>query len=227
MRSSYSASSANISSSSGTSLARASLMIGGQGDRRVDDAERPRGPTEGLGVGRRGHRGAGGRRRPSPVGPLGIDVVDRGERHVLGACPSPSAAWIACAPPARRSSTLTTPATVRPSLRTRSSASIVEPPVVTTSSTITQRSPGAQLGALDPALQAVLLALFAHDERLRDARRERRARHRDRAHGNAADRARPPRAGPIGDQRADRGERLGQQDRALGIDVVLRLCVRW
>ncbi len=50
---------------------------------------------------------------------------------------------------------------------------------------------------------------------------ERGARHRDRAHGNAADGAGRPGAGAIGDQRAERGERAGQQDRALGVDVVL------
>src|SRR5204863_476022 len=53
---------------------------------------------------------------------------------------------MACAPPARRSSTVMTPQTSKPSPRTASIACTVEPPVVTTSSTIRQRSPGSNGG---------------------------------------------------------------------------------
>src|SRR5687768_3556978 len=53
---------------------------------------------------------------------------------------------IASAPPDRRSSTETTPQTSKPSARTASIACTVEPPVVTTSSTIRQRSPWSSGG---------------------------------------------------------------------------------
>src|SRR3954468_13452685 len=52
---------------------------------------------------------------------------------------SPIDAWIFSAPPARRSRIATTPTIWCPASRTRSIALIVDPPVVTTSSTIRQR----------------------------------------------------------------------------------------
>ena len=123
-------------------------------------------------------------------------------------------------PPARRSSTLTTPATVSPSLRTRCSASIVEPPVVTTSSTSRQRSPGSGSGPSIQRCRPWSLRSLRTMNALREARGERRARDRDRAHRHPSDGARPAGARGVGEQRAERGERAGQQDRALGVDVV-------
>ena len=67
----------------------------------------------------------------------------------------------------------------------------------------------------------MLLDLFAHEERLRaGAARERGACDGVRAHRHAADRRPAPRGYLRGEQLAERGEALGAQDRALGVDVI-------
>ena len=69
----------------------------------------------------------------------------------------------------------------------------------------------------------MLLDLLAHEERLRlGAARERRACDRVGAHRHPADRARPPVPGLRGDQLGERLKAVGAQDRALGVDQVLR-----
>ena len=99
----------------------------------------------------------------------------------------------------------------------------VEPPVVTTSSTIRQRSPGVEQRPLDPALQPVLLALLAHEEGL-DVRAAASAAQ---ATGSAPivmppTAVAPARSASSRDQLAQRAEPGRQQDRPLGVDVVLR-----
>ena len=77
--------------------------------------------------------------------------------------------------------------------------------------------------ALDAALEAVLLDLLAHEERLHvRAAGERGAGRRVGAHRQPADRGRLPLAGVAGDELGQRGEAGGAQDGALGVDVVLR-----
>ena len=106
---------------------------------------------------------------------------------------------------------------------------------MTTSSTTRQRSPGSSCGPSMSRLQAVLLALLAHDERLRQhhavvararppahAAAAIRARDGDRADRHAADRARAEAPRVVGDELAERAEARGAQDRALGVDVVRR-----
>ena len=161
-----------------------------------------------------GRRGADRReqlaQRQRTVGALGVDLVDRAQRRVRRAVAS--AVSIASPPPARRSSTLTTPQTSCPLAAARSIAAIVEPPVVTTSSTTTQRSPAVERRPLDAALQPVLLALLAHEERLR--RRpagERGAGHRDRAHGMPPTAVAPHCSTCSATQHGERRERLGRR----------------
>src|SRR4051812_18979885 len=76
---------------------------------------------------------------------------------------------------------------------------------------------------LDPALEAVLLEVLAHEERL-DLRAagERRARRRVGPHREPADRGRAPGLRALGDELGERLEAGGPQDRALRVDVVLR-----
>jgi hypothetical protein len=77
---------------------------------------------------------------------------------------------------------------------------------------------------LDAARQAVRLGLLAHEEPLDvGAARERRAGHGVGAHRHPADRGGVPRARALGEQLAERRKAVRQQDRALGVDVVLRL----
>ena len=80
-----------------------------------------------------------------------------------------------------------------------------------------------QRRALDPALEAVLLDVLADEERLHvRAAGERRAGGRVGAHRQPADGGRLPLAGVVGDELGQRGEARRAQDRALGVDVVLR-----
>jgi hypothetical protein len=73
-------------------------------------------------------------------------------------------------------------------------------------------------------LQPVRLDLLAHEEPLgARASRERRAGERIGAHGRAADRRAAPRRHLRGEQERQRGEAVREQDRALGVDVVLGL----
>ena len=149
-----------------------------------------------------------------------IDVVDRGERRVRAPF---AAASIASAPPARRSSTLTTPAISKPSSRMpldrldRGAAGGHD--VLDDEAALAR----LELRALDPALEAVLLLVLAHEERLDGrARGQRGARdrvgaHSDPAHGGRAHALRLGRH-----QLAERAEAVRQQDRPLGVDVVLR-----
>ena len=78
--------------------------------------------------------------------------------------------------------------------------------------------------ALDPARQAVLLALLADEERLHvRTARERGAGDRVGAHRDAADRRDAQRARLIRHQLAEGPEALRPQDRSLRVDQVLRL----
>ena len=82
---------------------------------------------------------------------------------------------------------------------------------------------GTEIRPLDAPLKAVRLGLLAHDERLlARPRSERGAGERVRAHGHAAHRGAAPRGHLCGEQRADRGEARGAEDRALDVHVVLR-----
>ena len=126
-------------------------------------------------------------------------------------------------PPMSRSSTLTTPQIAWPASCSASIALIVEPPVLTTSSTTRQRSSGVEQRPFDAARQAVRLDLLAHEEDLHvGAAGERRAGDRVGAHRHPADRRRAPRARLLGDELAERREARRPQDRALGVDVVRR-----
>ena len=82
---------------------------------------------------------------------------------------------------------------------------------------------GIEQRALDAALQAVLLGLLADEEGLDvGAAGQRGARRGVGAHGQAADGGGPPLARALGDELGQGGEAGGPQDRALGVDVVLR-----
>jgi hypothetical protein len=81
----------------------------------------------------------------------------------------------------------------------------------------------AQQWTLDAALQPVVLRLLADQERLRArAAGERGTRDRIRAHRQPAHRRRVPLGRVRRDERRERREPGGPQDRALGVDVVLR-----
>ena len=95
---------------------------------------------------------------------------------------------------------------------------------MTTSSTSRQRSPGVERRPLDAALEAVLLGLLAHEERLHvGAAGERGARDGVRAHRQAADGGGAPLARPARRRSSPSArEARRAQDRPLGVDVVLR-----
>src|SRR5436190_5907564 len=83
---------------------------------------------------------------------------------------------------------------------------------------------GLQRRALDLPLQAVGLGLLADEERLHvGAAGERRAGDRVGAHGQAAHGGGAALARQRRDELGKRGEALGAQDRALGVDVIRRL----
>jgi hypothetical protein len=72
-------------------------------------------------------------------------------------------------------------------------------------------------------VQAVPLGLLAHEERLHvGAAGQRGAGERVGPHRHAADRGRAPLGRRLGDERGQRPEPRGAQDRPLGVDVVLR-----
>ena len=82
---------------------------------------------------------------------------------------------------------------------------------------------GAQQRSLDAARQPMRLGLLAHEEALGvGASGERGAGHGVGAHRHAPDGRRAPLRGPLGEQLAEGEKAAGQQDRALGVDVVLR-----
>ena len=85
-----------------------------------------------------GSHSAGMRMGSGTVVAIGMDVVDRGQRLVRRAA---AAAARCLPPPARRSRIAMTPPTSCPASWTASIAWIVEPPVVTTSSTISSARP--------------------------------------------------------------------------------------
>ena len=104
----------------------------------------------------------------------------------------------------------------------RSIAATVEPPVVTVSSTTRHAVAGLDR-ALDPALQAVLLALLADEEADQAGTAgdgDRGAGERDRGHHRPADRGRAGLAGGGGDQLAGGEEAGGPQQGAAGVDVI-------
>ena len=83
---------------------------------------------------------------------------------------------------------------------------------------------GPKLRSLDPALEAVLLAILADEERLHgSATGQGGARHGVRSHGHAAHGGCPHALRLSRHQLTQRAESLRQQDRALRVHVVLRL----
>ena len=99
----------------------------------------------------------------------------------------------------------------------------VEPPVVTTSSTIRQRSPGSSSGPSMRRCRPCCLVSLRTKKALTSAPPASAAQRRGvGAHGQAADGGRAPLARAVGDELGQGGEAGGPQDRALGVDVVLR-----
>ncbi len=127
------------------------------------------------------------------------------------------------APPASRSQIASTPHSSKPSSRTASSARIVEPPVVTTSSTSMQRSPRSSSGPSIRRARPCALASL----RTKNALTSAPPASAEQAIGSAPIVIPPTAVAPHsrglgGDQLTERAEAVGQQDRALGVDQVLR-----
>ena len=99
----------------------------------------------------------------------------------------------------------------------------VEPPVVTTSSTIRQRSSGSRNGPSMRRCRPCCLVSLRMKKALTSAPPASAAQRRGvGAHRQAADGGGPPLARARGDELGQGGEAGGAQDRALGVDVVLR-----